>query len=107
MVQVPDQINEELYLEGLINLRLKNNKLSFTDPILARINQGLCAHTLHIGHDNKTEETIEKIKQYVEDRGYRVSGTTREIYMNPMGMMSSDQLKTIIRVPLEILVPRS
>jgi len=57
MVQVPEQINQQLVDEAVHNVRTKNKDKEFCSPAFKRIAQGLCAHTLHLGHYyNKLKE---------------------------------------------------
>jgi hypothetical protein len=101
MVQVPEQINQQLVDEAVHNVRIKNKGRDFCSPAFKRITQGLCAHTLHLGHYNEIAGTESKIMNTVRSQGFCSRGKTREIYMNPPTMNSMANWQTIVRVPIE------
>jgi hypothetical protein len=101
MVQVPEQINQELVDEAIHNVRVRNKGVDFTAPAFKRMSQGLCAHTLHLGHYNEIVSTESKIINTVGSQGYRSRGETREIYMNPPNWNPVEKWQTIVRIPIE------
>ncbi|XEC95899.1 GyrI-like domain-containing protein [Paenibacillus tarimensis] len=101
MVQVPEQINQLLVDEAVHNVRNKNKGVDLCVPSFKRISQGVCAHTLHLGHYDKIASTESKIINTVGSQGYRCRGETREIYMNHPNMNLVEKWQTIVRVPIE------
>lgn len=101
MMQVPDIIATEMFELALNRVR-KNMKNDLLDLSLVEIPETLCAHKLHIGHYNDTYKTFEKICEYVNQEGYTVKGSRREIYLTPsMKCHQPETWKTIVRVEIE------
>ncbi|MFK7694999.1 GyrI-like domain-containing protein [Paenibacillus sp. HJGM_3] len=101
MVQVPEQIDQQLVNEAVHSVRTKNKDRDFCTPAFKRITQGLCAHTLHLGHYDEITSTESNIIDTVGSQGFRSRGRTREIYMNPPNWNPVENWQTIVRVPIE------
>ncbi|MBB6635293.1 hypothetical protein [Cohnella thailandensis] len=62
---------------------------------------GMCAQTLHTGHYNEVGRTIERIKHYIEDQGFRGDyHQYKEIHMSHVSIGWPEKTNLIIRVPI-------
>ena len=65
--------------------------------------EGISAQVLHIGPYSDETPTINTLHQWVEDNGYRLRGYHHEIYLSDPRRSKPENLKTIIRHPLDEL----
>jgi hypothetical protein len=102
MMQIPDCITKEMYEEAKFRVEKKMSKENL--PIINFLDEKatLCAHKLHVGHYKDTKNTLQEIKDYVENQGCKIKGDHREIYLTPaMDCHPSETWKTIVRVEIE------
>lgn len=106
MIRQPDLIMKNV-VEKAIEEVEKKKKL----PALSRIrfetlHEGLSAQIMHLGPYSEEEPTIEKLHNFVEEKGYEFNSSMpgekhHEIYLNDTRRTKSEKLKTIIRQPIK------
>ena len=106
MIMQPDVITKELFEEAREQVRKKkgdSEKLS--KARLAYFEEGLCVQVMHIGPYATEPATIERMRAFAEENGYRdCVGHERkhhEIYMSDPRRASPEKLKTVLRHPVE------
>lgn len=65
---------------------------------------GTVAEILHIGPYNKEQPTIQKLTDFIQKSGYKISGTHEEEYLKAGGMFfkgNENEYYTIIRYPVK------
>jgi hypothetical protein len=102
MILQPDLVTEEVFAEGLAELRKKKGDL----PALGRLRlesfrEGLCAQMMHIGPYAQEPATMEKIEAFARENGYKRSLRHHEIYMGNPLRAAPEKLRTILRVQVE------
>lgn len=106
MILQPDVITRDVYAEGLEELRRKRGD----SPALGRLRlayfaEGLCMQTMHIGSYGDEPATVERMKAFAEQNGYRdcvgTGGKHHEIYMGDPRRADPSKLKTVLRHPVE------
>lgn len=68
---------------------------------LERLEEGKAAQVLHIGPYDAEEPTIDRLHQFVADRGLTLRGKHHEIYMSDPRRVAPEKMKTIIRHPVQ------
>jgi len=66
---------------------------------------GTVAEILHIGSYDSEDETVRRLKAFIDQQGYRISGPHEEEYLRGPGMFGKGNPKkyqTIIRYPVEM-----
>jgi hypothetical protein len=58
------------------------------------------AHILHIGPYDAERPTIDRLHAFIAERGLRMAGLHREIYLSDARRVAPEKLKTIIRQPV-------
>lgn len=106
MIRQPDLIMKNV-VEKAIEEVEKKKKL----PALSRIrfetlHEGLSAQIMHLGPYSEEEPTIEKLHNFVEEKGYEFNSSMpgekhHEIYLNNTRRTKPEKLKTIIRQPIK------
>lgn len=105
MILVPDLITPDIFKEGLSLLRDKKGNLPEFDRLqLDTFEEGLCVQTMHIGPYATEPETIEKMKVFMQEKGYHdlvgEGGKHHEIYIGDPRRAAPEKLKTVLRHPV-------
>jgi hypothetical protein len=106
MILQPDVITKDIFAEGLEQVRKKRgDSPSLSKLRLAHFEEGLCVQVMHIGSYTTEPATIERMRTFAEENGYRdCIGSERkhhEIYMSDPRRVSPEKLKTVLRHPVE------
>ena len=101
-IRVPDYVTEEAMHELVPELSEKKGEKVY-DVSLWDYHEGISAQVLHIGPYSEEAPTINVLHQWVEDKGYRLRGHHHEIYLSDPRRSKPENLKTIIRHPLDEL----
>ncbi len=100
MILQPDFVSDAIVALAREQV-IKKKKLTSVEAVrLERMNEGLCAQTLHIGPYSEEPPTIVKLHTFIKENGYQLHNKHREIYLNDMRRTAPDKLKTIIRQPI-------
>lgn len=105
MILVPDLITQDLFEEALTQLReKKGDQPAFSRLRLDTFEEGLCVQVMHIGPYATEPETIERMKTFMEENGYRdlvgLGGKHHEIYVGDPRRAAPEKLKTVLRHPV-------
>ena len=106
MILQPDFITQKMFKEALEQLRKKRGDSPAFDKLrLEKFAEGLVMQTLHIGPYASEPATVERMKAFAEENGYRdrvgSGGKHHEIYMGDPRRAKPEKLKTILRHPIE------
>jgi hypothetical protein len=102
----PDLITKDIFTEGLEQVRKKKGD----SPILSKLRlehfeEGLCVQIMHIGPYATEPATIERMRAFALENGYRdrvgPNGKHHEIYLGDPRKANPEKLKTVLRHPLE------
>ena len=106
MIMQPDMITKEIFEEGREQVRNKKGDSPFLAKVkLAEFEEGLCVQTMHIGPYATEPATVERMRAFALENGYRdATGSVRkhhEIYMGDPRKADPAKLKTVLRHPVE------
>lgn len=102
MILQPDLITQELFQEGLVQLRKKRgDQPGFTRLRLESFEEGLCIQTMHLGPYATEMETIARMDAFADVNGYTLHGCHHEIYLGDPRKAAPEKLKTILRHPIQ------
>ena len=106
MILQPDVITQAVFTEGLEQVRKKKGDSSNLSNLrLAYFEEGLCVQTMHIGPYATEPATIERMRAFAMENGYRdrvgPNGLHHEIYLGDPRKADPSKLKTVLRHPLE------
>jgi hypothetical protein len=99
MLMEPDVVTRKLFDESVRQLRERKNPPKLSKVRLERWREGKAAQILHIGPYSAEQPTIERVRAFIRESGYRVSGKHHEIYMGDPRRSAPEKLKTVIRLP--------
>jgi hypothetical protein len=106
MIMQPDIITPELFDQARADVRRKRGDSSALSNIkLGLFEEGLALQVMHIGPYASEPATIERMKAFASENGYRdrvgLGGKHHEIYMGDPRKAKPEKLKTILRHPIE------
>ena len=106
MILQPDVITKDVFAEGLGQVRKKKgDSHALSNLRLAHFEEGLCVQVMHIGPYATEPATIERMRAFALENGYRdrvgPNGKHHEIYLGDPRKADPAKLKTVLRHPLE------
>lgn len=106
MILQPDVITKDIFDEGLAEVRRKKGDSQALSKLrLANFEEGLCVQVMHIGPYATEPATIEQMRAFALENGYRdrvgPNGKHHEIYLGDPRKADPAKLKTVLRHPIE------
>ncbi len=106
MILQPDVITKDVFAEGLEQVRKKKGDSPALSRLrLANFEEGLCVQVMHIGPYATEPATIERMRAFALENGYRdrvgPNGKHHEIYLGDPRKAAPEKMKTVLRHPLE------
>jgi hypothetical protein len=106
MIMQPDVITPDIFAEGLELVRRKKGDSEMLSKVrLEHFEEGLCVQTMHIGPYATEPATIERMRTFAQENGYRdcvgLGGKHHEIYLGDPRKADPARLKTVLRHPVE------
>jgi hypothetical protein len=100
MIWQPDFITRDMLDE--IRPVVREKRGSAVDSVaLETFHEGLSAQILHVGPYSEEGPTGERLHAFIEETGYRMRGRHHEIYLSNPQRAKPENLKTILRQPIE------
>ena len=105
MIMQPEVITQDIFAEGLEQVRKKKGDSEMLSKVkLESFEEGLCAQTMHIGPYATEPATIERMRLFAVENGYRdcvgFGGKHHEIYLGDPRKADPAKLKTVLRHPV-------
>ena len=105
MILQPEVITPEIFEEAREGVRRKRgNNSSLSTVLLGTFEEGLCVQTMHIGPYATEPATIERMRTFAQEHGYRdrvgLGGKHHEIYLGDPRKSDPAKLKTVLRHPI-------
>lgn len=101
MILVPDLVTQEDLASARAQLDRKKPSPANSRVRLQRFLEGLCVQALHVGPYATEPETLERMRAHAETHGYVVGQGHHEIYLGDPRRAAPDNLRTILRYPLQ------
>ena len=106
MILQPDIITKDVFEEGLEQVRKKRGDSSALSKLrLEDFEERLCVQTMHIGPYATEPATVERMRAFAQENGYRdvvgLGGKHHEIYLGDPRKADLAKLKTVLRHPIE------
>jgi len=106
MILQPNVITKDVFEEGMEQVRKKKGDSPTLSKLrLAHFEEGLCVQVMHIGPYATEPATIENMRMFAQENGYRdrvgPNGKHHEIYLGDPRKADPANLKTVLRHPLE------
>lgn len=106
MILQPEVITPEIFEEARERVRSKRGDSgSLSKMRLGTFEEGLCVQVMHIGPYATEPATIERMRDFAQENGYRdrvgLGGKHHEIYLGDPRKADPAKLKTVLRHPVE------
>jgi hypothetical protein len=101
MIMQPDPIDAEIVVAALAQARAKKPAPGLGRLRYQRWAEGRCAQLLHVGPYAGEGPSIVRLHQAIAAAGYRPRGRHHEIYLSDPRRTAPDNLRTIMRHPVE------
>lgn len=106
MILQPEVITPEIFEEAREQVRSKRGDSgSLSKMRLGTFEEGLCVQVMHIGPYATEPATIERMRDFAQENGYRdrvgLGGKHHEIYLGDPRKADPAKLKTVLRHPVE------
>ena len=100
MIRQPDFVTQEMVDEVRPEVREKRGP-AMDDVVLETFHEGLSAQIMHLGPYSEEGPTVMRLHEFIEESGYSMRGRHHEIYMSDPRRSKPENIKTIIRQPIE------
>ena len=106
MIRQPDFITKEIMKKAIEEVEKKKNLPALSKIKFENLHEGLSAQIMHIGPYSEERPTVEKLHDFIEEKGYEFNGSIpgerhHEIYLSDVRRTKPEKLKTIIRQPIK------
>jgi len=101
MIMQPNFAKAEDVKATIVQVKKKKDLPKIDKLRFESFNEGKAAQILHIGPYAAEGANIAKIHDFIQNKGYILSGKHHEIYLNNPGKTAPEKLKTIIRQPMK------
>ncbi|MBT9130486.1 MAG: hypothetical protein DDT42_00545 [candidate division WS2 bacterium] len=100
MIMQPPFITKELFEEALKQVIKKKNLKALEKVRFEQYSEGRAAQVIYIGPYSEEGPTIEKLHNFIKEKGYELCGLHHEIYLSDPRRTIPEKLVTIIRQPI-------
>lgn len=101
MIMQPDLITQKMVEEAIEEVKRKKDPPSLSKVRFEAFTEGLSAQILYFGSYSEEGPTIERMHNFIEEKGYELRGKHHEIYLSDPRRTKPERLKTIIRQPIK------
>lgn len=101
MLMVPEWVPATFVDDAVARVREKGAPARLDDVRLARLSEGRCVQTLHVGSYDDEAPILDRMHdEFIPAHDLRLSGTHHEIYLSDARRVAPEKLRTILRQPV-------
>ncbi|MEW6567030.1 MAG: GyrI-like domain-containing protein [Chloroflexota bacterium] len=100
MILQPAHITARMFRQAVQRAKERGDNPTLDTIRLRAFREGLCVQVLHIGPYSEEPATIERLKAFARENGYRLRGKHHEIYLGDPRRAKPERLRTILRHPV-------
>lgn len=100
MIMQPEHITAEMFEQVRESVRQSKNPARLDEVHFESFHEGLSLQIMHIGSYDDEPQTVQHIRNRMEESNYTYNGKHHEIYLNDSRKVEAAKLKTIIRYPI-------
>ncbi len=101
MIMQPEYVTKKLVEKCREIVSKKKDLPALSHLRFESFREGKAAQIMHIGPYSEEEATIDKIHEYIAEKGWHLTGKHHEIYLSDFRKTAPEKLKTVIRQPLK------
>ncbi len=99
MMMQPEFITREMVEEAMAKVKEKKDPPALSKVRFETYEEGPAGQIMHIGPFSEEGPTIQKLHNYIEEKGFQLSGKHHEIYLSDIRRAAPEKWKTVIRQP--------
>lgn len=103
VIRLPDFVTDEMVEAAKKEVKAKKGIEEVDMIVLETFHEGLSAQIMHIGPYSEEGPTVQKLHDFIKEKGCKMRGRHHEIYMSDPRRVPPERWKTIIRQPIEKL----
>ncbi len=100
MIMQPKYATKELFNKATEQVEKKKNLPALLKIRFESFNEGLSAQIMHIGPYSVEGPTIERLHDFIKEKGYELRGKHHEIYLADPRRSAPEKMKTVLRQPV-------
>ncbi len=100
MIMQPEFITGEMVAKATGQVRDKKNPVALSSLRFESFSEGKAAQIMHIGPFSEEGPTIQKVHEFIKDKGSQFRAKHHEIYLSDIRKAAPEKWKTIIRQPM-------
>ncbi len=100
MIMMPKVVTRKLFDASVAELRERKNPPGLSRLRVETFREGRAAQIMHIGPYAAERPTIERLRDFIHEQGYKLAGKHHEIYMGDPRRSAPEKLKTVVRQPV-------
>ena len=100
MILQPEWVTSDLVDEIHQEVKRKKNPPKIDQIRFEGYHEGMVVCLMHIGPFAEEGPNIQRMHNYAESQGYKITGKHHEIYLNDFTKTAPERLKTILRQPV-------
>ena len=100
MIMQPEFITGEMVAKATGQVRDKKNSVALSSLRFESFSEGKAAQIMHIGPFSEEGPTIQKVHEFIKDKGSQFRAKHHEIYLSDIRKAAPEKWKTIIRQPM-------
>ena len=97
MIMQPEFVTKDLFTLVCEQVEKKKNPPALSKIRFEPFAENKAAQTMHLGPFSEEGPTIERIHDFIRDRGYTMVGKHHEIYLSDIRKAAPEKWKTVIR----------
>ncbi len=107
MIMQPDPVTPEVFDAAKVAASARKPLDAITGVRLERLTEGLAGQILHVGPYAEEGPTIQRLHDFIAERGLQRTGRHHEIYLSDPRRAAPEKLRTIVRQPTSPRDPRT
>jgi hypothetical protein len=104
MILQPEHITQAMFQAALVKLKKKEASAALPRLRLVSFQEGLCVQIMHIGPYAAEPQTVNRLENYANEHNLKFNYKHHEIYLGDPRRAKPEELKTILRHPVESIL---
>ena len=101
LIMQPEHVTEKFFNSSVEKLKTGRNPPALAKARFQAFREGLCAQVMYRGPYSEEGPVITGIHDFIKQQGYKLRGNHHEIYLNDPNRTQPENLKTILRQPVD------
>jgi len=100
LIRMPEFVTNEMTEDAVDTVILKKGIQEAGKVQLFSMTEGTCVQILHTGPFSEEPKTLQKVSEFITEKGLSKNGLHHEIYLSDFRKTSPEKLRTILREPV-------